>query len=449
MLMCGLIDALKRTVLEADLMSYFFCQTSDSHYNNATAVLRSVIHHLIRQRPSLVRHVREEYDRVGAQLFTDTNAWTALSMIFTNMLNDNDVRLGNVYFIMDAMDECIDPVDRKRLLELIVRVSRELSHTRWIVSSRGWNDIRDVLTEHPRMLRLELDPKSEVILDAVNTYIEHKVEALADRKRLGPSDAETIRDYLKKNAGGTFLWVALVCKRLELSKRMFFKKDMQSFPPGLEKLYGRMLQQVQSLDEPESKLYEFVLGVALISPRPLETHELAHLVKELDQIGDKVGTTQDIIRECGSFLREQNDEVLFVHQSAKDYLLDRGKSAVCPDGEKALRLHTLYRSIEVLITFTQEQIIRENPDLERRRYWQMCLIEGFGLKIAYMPEEAYEDRGFPLVILVEQCDIWIDMFFRREAYEELKFLQLFIRQLDHLLWVCIIHQVTYTFSDGV
>ncbi|KAI4940259.1 hypothetical protein J4E86_011064 [Alternaria arbusti] len=186
------------------------------------------------------------------------------------------------------MDECIDPEDRRRLLELIVQISRKLPHTKWIISSRGWNDIRDVLTEHPQMLHLQLDPKSEAILDAVDTYIEHKVKALTDKKRLGPTDTETIRDYLKKNAGGTFLWVALVCKRLEVSKRVFYEKDMQAFPPGLEQLYGRMLQQVQSLDEPESKLYKFVLGVVLTSPRPLETYELAYFVKELDEVGDKI-----------------------------------------------------------------------------------------------------------------------------------------------------------------
>ncbi|KAI4640582.1 uncharacterized protein J4E78_010605 [Alternaria triticimaculans] len=327
MLMCGIIDALEQTVAAGDLISYFFCQTSEPNNNNATAVLRGLIHHLIGQQPSLVRHVRLEYDRVGEKLFNDANTWTALSKIITSMLDDSHIRQGNIYLIIDAMDECIDPDDRRRLLELIVQISRKLSHTKWIISSRGWNAIRDVLTEHPQMLHLQLDPQSEAILDAVDTYIEHKVKALTDKKRLGPSDAETIRDYLKKNAGGTFLWVALVCKRLEFSKRVFYEKDMQAFPPGLEQLYGRMLQQVQSLDEPESKLYKFVLGVVLTSPRPLETYELAYLVKELDEVGDKVSTMRDIVRECGSFLLEQNDEVLFVHQSAKDYLLGRGKSA--------------------------------------------------------------------------------------------------------------------------
>ena len=441
MLMCGIIDALEQTLAAGDLISYFFCQTSEPRNNNATAVLRGLIHHLIGQQPSLVRYVRLEYDRVGDKLFNDANTWTALSKIIISMLGDSYIRQANIYLIIDALDECIDSDDRRRLLELIVQISRKLPHTKCIISSRGWNDIRDVLTEHPQMLHLQLDPKSEAILDAVDTYIEHKVKALTDKKRLGPSDAETIRDYLKKNAGGTFLWVALVCKRLEFSKRVFYEKDMQAFPPGLEQLYGRMLQQVQNLDEPESKLYKFVLGVVLTSPRPLETYELAHLVKELDQVGDKVDMMRDIIRECGSFLSEQSDEVLFVHQSAKDYLLGHGKSAVCPDGEKALRLHTLYRSIEVLITFTREQTIKETPDPEQFRYFSSYRLHAADLRLNYSPQATYEGRGFRLAVLLEQCDMWSEVFSRREVYGEFKFLCLFIEQLSYLLWVCIYHQV--------
>jgi len=446
MLMCGLIDALKRTVLEADLMSYFFCQTSDSRYNNATAVLRSVIHHLVRQRPSLVRHVREEYDRVGAQLFTDTNAWTALSMILTNMLNDNDVRSANVYFIMDAMDECIDQVDRKRLLELIVRVSTELSHTKWIVSSRGWNDIRDVLTEFPQIIHLALDPRVSGL--AVNTYIEHKVDALARKKKFGPSDAKTIRDYLKKNAGGTFLWVALVCQRLENSKSISYKKDLQSFPPGLENLYERMLQQVQDLDE---ELYKFVLGVVLSSHEPPETRLLASLVKELGQDGDRLERMRDITRECGSFLSERDDKVVFVHQSAKDYLLGPGLSVLCSDGLKGLRLRTLERSAEVVVSFLQDTAIEETPNNSYAQdyLWQMCMATWGCVKRDFVPPERIDDEDYPLAYLLGQCHEWIQKSWRRRGQEQLRIIRFFLELLEVVLKVCISHQSMLLSSNGI
>jgi hypothetical protein len=68
------------------LLSYFFCQATDSRINNAVAVLRGLIYLLIDQQPLLVSHVRKKYDQAGKALFEDANAWVALSEIFTSIL---------------------------------------------------------------------------------------------------------------------------------------------------------------------------------------------------------------------------------------------------------------------------------------------------------------------------------------------------------------------------
>jgi len=57
MLLCGIVDELKSTISNGDngLLSFFFCQGTDSRINNATAVLRGLIYLLVDQRPSLSR----------------------------------------------------------------------------------------------------------------------------------------------------------------------------------------------------------------------------------------------------------------------------------------------------------------------------------------------------------------------------------------------------------
>ena len=354
MLMCGIIGVLNRTVLDADLLSFFFCQNSEPRNNDASAVLRGLIHHLISQRLSLIRHVRLEYDHAGQNLFTDKNSWMALSRILTNMLDDWDIRQSNIYLMVDAVDECVVSEDRKRLLELIVQLSRKLPHVKWIISSRGWNDIRDVLADHRPMIRLALNPKSEVTLEAINTYIEYKVRALAKKKRLDPSNEAAIRDYLIDNAGGTFLWVALVCQKLEGHTGVRYKEIMQAFPPGLKELYKRMLQQIECLDEPEANLCKFVLSVVTIAVRPLHLSELASLLKELDHITDKEAESRDILGACGSFLSLHNGRVVFVHQSAKDYLTGDARKIVFPKGQKVIHAAIVARSMELLSQFYQK-----------------------------------------------------------------------------------------------
>src|SRR5947209_11891577 len=103
MLLCGIVNELKKSMAETDLLSYFFCQATDSRINNATAVLRGLIYFLVNQQPSLISHVRKKYNQAGKAVFEDTNAWTALSEIFTNILQDPS--LNSTYLIVDALDE--------------------------------------------------------------------------------------------------------------------------------------------------------------------------------------------------------------------------------------------------------------------------------------------------------------------------------------------------------
>ena len=79
MLLCGIINELKKSTVETDLLSFFFCEGTDVRINNATAVLRGLIYLLIDQQPSLIRYIREKYDHAGKALFEDVNAWVALS----------------------------------------------------------------------------------------------------------------------------------------------------------------------------------------------------------------------------------------------------------------------------------------------------------------------------------------------------------------------------------
>ncbi|KAF2268583.1 hypothetical protein CC78DRAFT_609251 [Lojkania enalia] len=40
MLLCGIVNELKKSMPKTHFLSYFFCQATDSRINNATAVLR-------------------------------------------------------------------------------------------------------------------------------------------------------------------------------------------------------------------------------------------------------------------------------------------------------------------------------------------------------------------------------------------------------------------------
>ncbi|KAK4246698.1 nucleoside phosphorylase domain-containing protein [Corynascus novoguineensis] len=198
MLLCGIIKELEPQYH----LSFFFCQASDPRVNNATAVLRGLIYLLVDQQPSLISHVQKKYDAEGDPLFRDVNAWVALSEIFIAILEDPT--LPPTRLIIDALDECIEGLDL--LLGLVVRTSSVYSGVKWIVSSRNWPIIEKILDTATQKVRLSLELNEESVSAAVTTYIQFKVDWLAERNWYSNDTRDAVECYLSTNAYGTFLW---------------------------------------------------------------------------------------------------------------------------------------------------------------------------------------------------------------------------------------------------
>ncbi|CAG8253828.1 unnamed protein product [Penicillium salamii] len=236
MLLCGIIDELTRLFGDSANISFFFCQATDARINNATAVLRGLIYSLVKKYPSLLSHVKSQYDHAGKALFEDINVWNALSRIFTDILKD--ATLLSTYLIIDALDECT--IGLSPLLDLIAQVSFAYPQRKWIVSSRNWPDIEERLdSTNTASISLELNEAS--VSEAVSKFIQHKVQYLAKKKKYSDETRDTICCYLLSNSQGTFLWVALVCQDLDRTSWRHAIRKLEAFPPGLNALYGRII----------------------------------------------------------------------------------------------------------------------------------------------------------------------------------------------------------------
>ncbi|KAK5994835.1 Vegetative incompatibility protein HET-E-1 [Cladobotryum mycophilum] len=340
MLLCGIINELQTG--QSAKPYYFFCQATDDRLNNATGVLCGLIYSIACEHQKALLLVMEKYKHAGKDLFRDINSWTALSQIFTCILQD--LSLKDKVFIIDALDECVK--DRPLLLDFIAQASAKFE-AKWIVSSRNWASIEEKLEASSQRVRLSLEINEQSISDAVRVYVEHKVDQLAKLKKLDDATRAGVRDHLSANANGTFLWVALVCK--ELSQEHVRKRHMlttvATFPPDLEPLYARMMEQVRGLKDAD--LCEQVLGLISLVYRPISLVELASLVETLGEIDD-FDELRDVIASCGSFLVLKNDVVYFVHQSAKDFLLNKASNQIFASGI-ARRHHGIFlRSLEIL-----------------------------------------------------------------------------------------------------
>lgn len=348
MLLCGIIDELSAS--DNGPLAFFFCQATDSRLDNAAAVLRGLIYMLVDQDPSLISHVRKRYDGTGERLFEGPNAWHALSKIFLDMLKDAD----SPCLIIDALDEC--KTGLFELLDFIVEASSSYPQVKWIISSRLLPEIKEYLGILPEKTRLTLEMNESSVSEAVETFIHHRVQKLEKLKRYDQEMSKAVSSHLLKNAHGTFLWVALVCERLAQLPRMRTIEKLTAFPPGLDPLYQRMMQQVQ--EHEESSLCKEILGILSTTYRPITLDELTTFVKVPECIvDDGHETLEEIIRYCGSFLTVTQSTVFFVHQSAKDFLLDQAKLQILPDGIQDKHRSIFEQSLEVLNKTLQRNIL--------------------------------------------------------------------------------------------
>lgn len=383
MLLCGIINELSKSVAETTLLSYFFCQATDSRINNATAVLRGLIFMLVSQQPSLVVHVRKKYDHAGNTLFEDANAWVALSEIITDMLQDPSLK--GIYFITDALDECVTGLPK--LLDLIVQTSSTSSHIKWIISSRNWPNIEERLERAGDKLRLSLELNADSVSAAVRSYIQHKVSRLAQEKRYNDETKGAVLRYLYTNANDTFLWAALVCQNLNQTSRFNIVKKLEAFPPGLDSLYDRMIQRINDSDDAE--LCRRILAIIAVVYRPITVQELVSLVEELDDMSEETGSVQEAVNLCGSLLTVRDSIIYFVHQSAKDFLLKEAFDVVFPSGSEAIHYVVFSRSLRAM------------SETLRRNVYALgalgCLIE-----------QIEPPKPDPLAALRYSCIYWID-----------------------------------------
>ncbi len=419
MLLCGIINELMKSTSHTANVSFFFCQATDARINTATAVLRGLLYLLVKQQQSLMSHIRESYDVSGKQLFEGVNAWVALSKIFTNILEDPQLR--STYLIIDALDECT--TDLSLLLNLVVQNSSSYPRVKWLISSRSWPSIEKDLESAPLKVRLCLELNEESVSEGVTKYIEFKVERLAKRNNYDNGMRNAVQHYLSSNAKGTFLWVALVCQELANTSGWKAKNKLKVFPPGLDALYRRMKDQIWSSEDAE--LCKRILAVVLAVYRPVTLDELAAFVDMPDGVSGDYKALSEIIGLCGSFLTLRERTISFVHQSAKDFLLKKTSDKVFPSGIEDIHHIIFSRSLYIMsetlrrdiyslriLGYPIEQVTQPDPDpLASSRYsciyWVDHLCDWYSNSDAD-PKVDLQDGGIVDVFVRKKYLNWLE-----------------------------------------
>ncbi|RAH71166.1 WD40 repeat-like protein [Aspergillus aculeatinus CBS 121060] len=405
MLLMSIVNHLSLTLEDNNIFSFFFCQETSKDAN--ARVLRGLIYQILIQNRALIAHLRDVYDTQGPKLFESSNTSTALKAIFVDMIGDP--KLDQVYLVVDALDEC-QPEDLKHLASLINESASKWPHVKWLVSSRHSVEIERSLQtkEYGQVLDLERDVE-DLIHSGLSHYISHKLSDLF--KRFGDTYADEgpgviaelqdlqkkIADEVQSKASGTFLWVSLVFRQIDESDVDPYgvSEFIRQMPSTLKGMYDRMIERI--INTPTKGTFEScqqTLLAATVAYRPLQLGEM----KELAAFKWLTDAKRSILR-CGLLsIRESDQTVSFIHQSAKDYLTDKESkfySRLFPNGHLDGHQTIVTRSLDTM------DLLHKNIDN----------LDSPGF---HLPED-YRPHSDLLALCGYSCIYWIDHLCETES----------------------------------
>ncbi|RYP59020.1 hypothetical protein DL769_008711 [Monosporascus sp. CRB-8-3] len=86
---------------------FYFCSHQDEKRNTAVAVLRGLVHQIVKKRPKLIEYVLpylETPEKAQATLLSLESLW----IIFRRLVQDGDLR--KIFCVLDGLDECDEDI---------------------------------------------------------------------------------------------------------------------------------------------------------------------------------------------------------------------------------------------------------------------------------------------------------------------------------------------------
>ncbi|KAF3277248.1 hypothetical protein TWF970_005182 [Orbilia oligospora] len=327
MTMIGIINELSKT--KGPVMSYYICQGTDDRLSSPAAAAKELLYQILSQpkNKGLVKYLQEPYRKSGGKILEgdSENVFLILQNVLMQLIRDD--HLPEVYFFIDALDECKEP---KYLLQMIKKTTFVSRKIRWLISHRNNLQVDIFLAD------LEEDKVHSIIdfaahgpevNEGIARYISGKVASFS-HSRFTLDQKRRLSEVLLEKAQGTYLWINIACEALEEGSISGVDR-LEHIPPGLAAIYDKALGGLRTNRFMHKDILFSILGTMVVAFRPLV---LAEFVALLEHTSDSTGSIARVTKReldintvrsyvrCNPFLMFQGDVICFVHYSAKEYL---------------------------------------------------------------------------------------------------------------------------------
>ncbi|KAE8336149.1 hypothetical protein BDV24DRAFT_155374 [Aspergillus arachidicola] len=316
-------DVLPQSSPSATICYFFF---KDQVQNTQKQVLCALLHQLFTSKPDLIKLAMKPFSENGDNL---VDMLPALWDVFSRVIKDPGME--RTVFVLDALDECKES-ELTGLADKIKSIQTDAeSSTRFFLTSRPYGNImwefRELIDESPH-IHIPGERESDKITQEVDIVIKHRVGLLTRKKHLNATVQSHLEERLLQMDHRTYLWVQLVFDYLE--KYSFRKvKDglddvsilSDQLPTSVNDAYAKALSKSEDIH-----MARKAFGVVLAATRPLTLTEM-NIALHLDLERDELQLESDkdfqvsLRKLCGSLLSVNDKKVAFVHQTARDFLV--------------------------------------------------------------------------------------------------------------------------------
>jgi WD40 repeat protein len=237
-----------------------------------------------------------------------------------------------VLVMLDALDECGDPITRKNLLEVLAQETVALAPiVRFIITSRADPDIRSYFRCGSHIVVRQLDTTSKANVVDIRRYIQHCAKITQQKNEHLQLRADwpgvDVIQKLVDQAGGLFVWATTAWAFIDSAHYPQKHLDMllkgmvpRTAEATLDKLYSTALESVGNWDNADFvQDFRMILGTIITVKDPLSSTA----IDELLGMPPEQPSLHTIAR-LGCVL-SQGPTVRVLHPSFADFLCTRAR----------------------------------------------------------------------------------------------------------------------------
>lgn len=357
-----LIDHLKdsQALSAPKNICYFFFKADNSEQNNALHGLQALLYQLLQQQRELIDVVLKRLPE--QQINNVQQLWHALveALSKSEEGSEGPRDTGQTIILLDGFDEC-EPRSRRQLAETLSKHFSPKSNSKIvpqnlkiIITSRPENSIKAAFdrpashaygpqrpSKNYSMIRLRGEDEVDSIGHNIGIVIDAEISEVMD---MGLPE-ELLHDFRRElvaRADRTFLWVTLIIQLLkEKAEAGASQRELNEIllNRDIDAIYAGLLA-----DRATNPKARKLLNLVLAATRPLSVEELSialAVTPEFDTFKDNGkrrkpsrycfgDIEQDLVYPfenhikalCGHFIRIIQNKIYFVHETAREFLLE-------------------------------------------------------------------------------------------------------------------------------